>query len=51
VDPFSKVNNPKARKLIENLEKQKTVGAGSRHDSTGGSGEYGEFISYHQQQV
>lgn len=49
VDPFSKVNNPKARKLIETSEKQKTGGAAAtRHDSTGGSGEYGEFISYHQ---
>ena len=31
IDPYSKINNPKARKLIENLEKQR------KPDSTGGS--------------
>lgn len=42
IDPFSKVNNPKARQLIQNLDKNAlnkiNVSQERRYDSTGGSG-------------
>ncbi|CDW77123.1 UNKNOWN [Stylonychia lemnae] len=41
VDPFSKINNPKARKLIQNVDRQQRQASNTqdqrRHDSTGGS--------------
>jgi hypothetical protein len=46
VDPYSKVNNPRARKLIEHLERQ--TKPERKHDSTGGSEYATEYAAYNQ---
>jgi hypothetical protein len=49
LDPYGKVGNPKAREIIQKIERNKKLSAvAERHlphgnDSTGGSGEYGDY--------
>ena len=47
IDPYSKINNPRARKLIEHLERKTKPSIDRKHDSTGGSEYATEYTAYH----